>query len=478
MKKQSLLIVLCLGFSLQFAFAKMNANKSALQRLHPKHNNSAKAKANSIFTPKKETNYYWDMMNNVWQLADTTFYTYDSKAHVTSKLQKDQTGTNITKTTNVYNSNGLLTNSLVQSWDNNSNSWMNTQRNTITYDIHSNITMNQSEYWDFGTNSWLIASSNKYVFTYNANGLPTSITNSYWDATTSTFVNSDRSVNMTYNAANALLTEQQDYYDGTTNSWVPYLLDNYTYSAQNVLTTFIESTYNGFGGWEPSLKAHSLVWYSWNGNLDNSKIQSYYLDNYDLTTSTWVWGSRGNVTYGANNSSIEIQENHNGVSWENVSKNISNFDAQNNQTLTESYSWDATTSTWTLGGGSKYLYQYNGQGAMLEKISQYYDSFNTFAYVNSSKSVYEDFIEFNWSTNINEATAMNALVSPNPCHDRINIQLKNKAALQIFDLQGKLMYNNNCQQAEVNCSDWANGVYFISVVDPVQGTLTKKFIKD
>jgi hypothetical protein len=73
---------------------------------------------------------------------------------------------------------------------------------------------------------------------------------------------------------------------------------------------------------------------------------------------------------------------------------------------------------------------------------------------------------------------MNALLSPNPCHDRINIQLKNKAALQIFDLQGKLMYNNNCQQAEVNCSDWANGVYFISVVDPIQGTLTKKFIKD
>jgi hypothetical protein len=478
--KQKLTFCLSALFILaQVSVGKTISKQSILQNLHAGHTKpSTTAKATSIFTPQKETNYYWDLTNNVWTISDTTYYTYDGKAHVMSRLQKDQTGANVMLTTYTYNANGLQTDLLMQSWDNTTNTWVNMQKNTKNYDIHSNITLEQSEFWDNTINAWSIVSSAKHAYTYNAAGLPSSKTNSYWDPTSATFIVSDRSINMTYNTANLILSEQMDYFDGTTNTWTPYTLDNYTYNNQNVLTTMLESSYSFPSGWEPVYRAANLVWYSWNGNLDNSLIQSYYVDDYDYNTSSWVWGIRGNVTYGVNNSSTEIQESYASGSWVNYSKGISNYDAQNNQTLSENYSWDATTNTWTFGGGLKYLYQYNGQGAMLEKIMQYYDSFNTFAYVNSNKSVYEDILEFNWATNIHEATAMNALLSPNPCHDRINIQLKNKAALQIFDLQGKLMYNNNCQQAEVNCSDWANGVYFISVIDPTQGTLTKKFIKD
>ena len=478
---KQLSIYLCFLFLAvcNISLASTNKKLRFQELVHHKHNTLQASKASSLFTPKRERNYYWDNVSNAWSLNDTSFYTYDNKAHVLSKLQKNINGVNIALESNTYASNGLLTNSLTKTWDLNTNAWVNSYQRTKSYDTHQNITLDQSEYWDNTTNTWVILSSNKYVYTYNAQSLISSITISTWDIPSLSFVSSTRTVNITYNNNGGKLNEQLEYFDQNSNVWTPYELDVYTYSNQNVLTSFVSSIYDGQGNWTPNYRALNLVWYAWNGNMDNSLIQSYTIENYDSNLSTWTPSTRANITYTNNNSNTTISETYNGTSWDITSKDVFIYDTYDNETLNESFSWDAQNNLWILGYGSTNQYQYTAQGAMTEKINQYYDVFTAMAYVNSSKSVYEDFIEFNWATGINSSNTIDANIFPNPSQDHFTIKLNQASALQIYNLLGELMYTtNNVSKVEVDCSNWPEGIYMIHMQNIVEGNFTKKFTKE
>lgn len=459
------------------AIAKVDSKKSLQERFLPKHKSTQASKATSLFTPKREMNYYWNDTASNWTFSDTALYTYDNKAHILSKLQKDQYGVNISLQTNTFSNNGLITTCLTQFWDNTTNTWINSYKRTINYDIHLNTTLDQSEYWDGSTNTWVIVSAYQHAYTYNAQGWPSSITNSMWDATSLTFMVSDRSINITYNAQGSKLTEQMDYFDGSTNTWIPYELDNYTYTNQNILASLIISQPSGTI-WEPSYRVSNLVWYQWNGNIDNSLIQSYYMDAYDLSINNWIWDTRCNVTYTTNNSNVSIIEIYNGTSWTNDTKTIKQFDTYDNPTLSENYSWDGFAN-WLIDNGATYQYQYTGQGAMSEKIIQVYDAFTSMAYLNSTKSVYDDFIEFNWATGINSNNTNDANIFPNPSQDKFTIKLNQASALQIYNMLGELMFSDSkVSQVEVDCSNWPSSTYVIQVQNPNEGSFTKKFVKN
>lgn len=479
MKRTKLLSLVSLFFVSVVSFAGNTTNKPLQKLTHPQTLNQAYSKASSIFTPKKEHNYYWDMSTNTWFFTDTTIYTYDSKAHVMTALKLDQTGANLSLTTNQYNSSGLLTNALQQSWDVNTNSWMNSFQTKYTYDSHQNETLFQQENWDQSTNSWMISSGTQTVYVYNTNGLPTSITYSNYDLTLLTYVPYSRSINQTYNSANEITSEQHDTYDNLNTIWVPSQLYNYTYNNQNKLITLLISNSNGSGGWDYFMRASNILWYQWNGNLDNSLIQSYLLETYNLMNMTWEASSRETYNYTSNNSYVGIEETYNGTTWENSAKLVTTNDSHNNQILNEYYQWDATTNAWLMNSGWQYNFTYNGQGATTEKVTQYYDNISLLAYVNSNRTIYEDFIEFNWATSISNIAVKDASIFPNPSQDKFTIKLNQASALQIYNMLGELMFSDSkVSQVEVDCSNWPSSTYVIQVQNPNEGSFTKKFIKN
>jgi hypothetical protein len=70
-------------------------------------------------------------------------------------------------------------------------------------------------------------------------------------------------------------------------------------------------------------------------------------------------------------------------------------------------------------------------------------------------------------------------VFPNPSESMIRIEgnFGDDAMVSIFDLSGKLIYqNNNTENLEIDINSFPIGVYFLQI-DNENKTLTKKFIK-
>jgi len=71
------------------------------------------------------------------------------------------------------------------------------------------------------------------------------------------------------------------------------------------------------------------------------------------------------------------------------------------------------------------------------------------------------------------------MISPNPSHSEINLQLPTSAtnaSVKVFNILGKEVYSSSMYEAPINISNWQNGIYLVQVSD-LENTKTKRFIK-
>jgi hypothetical protein len=82
------------------------------------------------------------------------------------------------------------------------------------------------------------------------------------------------------------------------------------------------------------------------------------------------------------------------------------------------------------------------------------------------------------ATGINENDlAANIIIQPNPTQHFINISGNFKIdQIEISDISGRLIFNAN-NERNIDCSEFANGVYFLKIISGNQ-QVTRKFIKD
>lgn len=70
-----------------------------------------------------------------------------------------------------------------------------------------------------------------------------------------------------------------------------------------------------------------------------------------------------------------------------------------------------------------------------------------------------------------EKNLFNLTIYPNPASHSINVvppEVLKDAVIRIADIHGRIMYNEKILENDhyiINCSNWGNGIYFISVVD-------------
>ena len=83
---------------------------------------------------------------------------------------------------------------------------------------------------------------------------------------------------------------------------------------------------------------------------------------------------------------------------------------------------------------------------------------------------------------LEEFTAADIRLYPNPAADHIKLQLTNNqlSTVQVFDIRGialKTFNTISSNQLQINTSGWASGVYFLQITDNSGNTLVKRFIK-
>ena len=116
-------------------------------------------------------------------------------------------------------------------------------------------------------------------------------------------------------------------------------------------------------------------------------------------------------------------------------------------------------------------------GTVIPNTAEIYFDFNPAIITNTFESI---FVE-----NLSTPTFMNstAVLSPNPTHDNLQIQLKGNdfiSQLTVFDLLGKRIYFKDkvdLNTTSIDFSSYKEGVYFVEVVTTSQQVIRKKVIK-
>ena len=210
-----------------------------------------------------------------------------------------------------------------------------------------------------------------YEYTYDANNNLTSYIISNWDTSTNSWINSSK-YEYTYDANNNVTTRIYSYWDTSTTSWINSSKYEYTYDANNNLTSYIISNWDtSTTSWINSSKYEYT--YDTNNNV-TSEISSYW----DTSTTSWINSSKYEYTYDANNnvtSSIYSLWDTSTTSWINYYKYEYTYDANNNLT-SEIYSlWDTSTTSWI--NSYKYEYTYDTNNNVTSEIYSYWDTSTT-----------------------------------------------------------------------------------------------------
>jgi hypothetical protein len=197
-----------------------------------------------------------------WENAAQAINTFDGSNHVTNTLaQTWQVPTsqwqNAFQVNYTNNPNGTVGQSISQSWNTGSSAWENAARTTYTYNASSQVATSISDIWtgvwmaytketntygggyltntviqtwDFLSSSWV--NSTQIAYTNNANGTVSQSVSQAWNTVSSTWTNQSRST-FTY-ANNKILSELSETWTGS--AWVNNDRDNYTYDGSGYLT--------------------------------------------------------------------------------------------------------------------------------------------------------------------------------------------------------------------------------------------------
>jgi hypothetical protein len=197
-----------------------------------------------------------------------------------------------------------------------------------------------------------------------------------------------------------------------------------------------------------SEKYINVVWYKYNGNLDDGLLSS-------LTGQEW-----------------------NGTSYVDALKITVTYDLHDNEINNKSESWDVTE--WVLDNQSEYLHTYNGTDQLTQTIIRNRYNIDS-AYTNSQKMVFSNFISY---TNIQNQTADNQLgvtIYPNPLNSSSTINIEQNTLgtqFKLYDILGHEVYTTLLEtpHTTIEKGDLQKGIYIYQILNENQSLAKGKLI--
>ncbi|MDO6596992.1 T9SS type A sorting domain-containing protein [Oceanihabitans sp. 2_MG-2023] len=265
--------------------------------------------------PETWENDIW--LSNQWMHFSTVDYTFNQDClPVIAVLQvldfSSNTFVDSARLTTSYNANNLISETVNELWNGDTEIWENDRRSTQaysgnnlieiinylwidnvwqldsritnTYNTNNLIIESVIENRDLNMNAWIAAT--KQEFTYNAVPLLINTLGSEWDQTNQVWINDGRTT-FVYDVNNLLNTKT--FEDWENNDWVNDNQEVYTFDSNDFLIETLISNWN----------ASTIVYDLERRELYTNNSQGYYTelirDNYLL--GSWIHASRDRRTY-------------------------------------------------------------------------------------------------------------------------------------------------------------------------------------
>jgi len=355
----------------------------------------------------------------------------------------------------------------------------NSDEGFIYYDNNGHIYETKANRWAAG--NWIL--DNREYYTLNAQGLPTQILRSNWDATNSILVPRFRTsikyhpsgqenyrkleswiaitevwetesitISTFSNTDKVLELTNESYTDGVLTFVGKY---NYTYDVSDRELQEIYQETNNNGNLQNYLKTDYLY-----TNADDEFDQSIS-SNWDENFSVWLPNLRSTQTV-TNAQRLILEENWDGAAWQANVRTTTNYDNNGQDTLYSVEYWDSPNLTWVQN--SKYESYYNND-LSISQVKFFFAGFST----QTLLQVFQ--VDYDYGTYLvsvkTAALLAKVSVSPNPTTNFVQVQLDGSAAsmLTLFDVHGKVVAQTAASSNTTTLSLLGQpaGTYFLRV---------------
>ena len=302
-------------------------------------------------------------------------------------------------------------------------------------------------------------------FSYDANGLPTAVTFSFFDGFA--FIEVVRYVDMAWKMGYA---DFSGVFGG--------LIDVSDFLFQELPT----DTYFGYGPTDYTAEVKEGVnWVLDERSQSTGAVGAVSQIRYqNRAMGAWVDYYRQTLTYTAGRVTLILEEDTTGTGWEQNARNSWTYDTQGNLTEVKQEYYDI--GTWTTDFAERNIFNYTADNKVFRWVGERWDS-GINGYVNDTKREYF-FGSFALSVATNKFAQVQ--VYPNPVQDVMNVTLESvvagKLSAQIFNLQGQLVASeafnltagNN--QFQLQVQNLAKGLYQLRL-QTTSGLETVRFVK-
>lgn len=427
-----------------------------------------------------------------YDLADTFMrvtFSYDANNRLTGTMQSSYdsmtgTYTDIQRQTVTYSTvnNIFNTHYYVENYDMMTSSWVPYVRYVTGVDDRGNEVKVLYEIYE--NNAWVIQGgySGKYTYLGNTRKIVEYVDSAYNQQTMQMEV-SFREFR-TYNANNQVLDISMFEFDGTSLELEE--VDSIFYDMQGLPVTLLVTVPDGMSGnLLPIYKLDNLNWggmFNTVGDIYENQPVGYTEASYD--GSVWTNESRYTLSFPDNNgSTIELYEAYDNNNFVPEERESFINDAKKNPIEMTYETYDAQSSTWTIMNSSKEVYQYDVNNNITEDISMYYDAMSG-TYMNGSKAEFENYVSIVAGVTANKNT-IDTKLYPNPSSDgrvkiNVNMEQSSDINIQVMNLNGKLISNERKELGKglntLEINHLTHGVYFVVITTDFGVSRTKLIV--
>lgn len=427
-----------------------------------------------------------DYISSNWKGVDSILFDYNSDARLINQTALKGNATNgwdnFSKYSFYLNPAGKVNVQVRENW--NGSAWVYATKYTNTYDASSNLTLIEYHTWD-GSN-WIPNAKTEYTG-YNAFGnWNQQITYNYIGGT---WVYAFRGTQQFINPTAFLQTKESESWDNNLQQWNKIERLSYTYY-QDSIGSITRSTPSPNNTWVSNAQ-YLYTYFSipfrlqtyttklWNQDslnfLNDSRTNYTYnaAANYDqiisedyIGASNWSPIKRTQHLYNPSNQLIEKYSEENIGGWQNKDRNTYTYSSN---FVNEDLYYVGSASNWNLSKKTNYNYDVNDN--LIFKQQEDYNGIN---YTPSSR----DFYYYNsFVVGLYETESMDAstVLFPNPCNDRLHIQLESdkETAIQIniVDMLGRnrILISSPIRKGkniiDIETNTLATGNYFVQLSD-------------
>ena len=347
---------------------------------------------------------------------------------------------------------------LTETWT--SPNWVNTTKTTNSYDGNTYLINSLNQNWDAGSVSWINFSQS--VFTNNPDGTPSQTITQSWNGTW----NNLQRITSTYNGSGKpLITVIEINISGT---WLNTLKQTNTYNGSGFLINSLSQSWNIISSsWQNSQQSN----YTLNVNGTPSQVIT---QTWDIGSLLWIDSQRSTYSYTTGNRvQTIVDEIMVSGNWQNDSRNTFTYDGGGHLINDLSQTWDIPSTSWKNLSQSNFTN--NPDGSISQIIIQNW----TTLWTDDQRITYT----YSGATGFRILESdENSVLYPNPAHDAITIKMNQSisAGLKYFviDETGKEVMTGITTEetTTLDINRLEKGIYFLRL--STTPNLNFKFIKE